>query len=328
MRKIFLDEDYQKQFLRKGYVTSTLLSINEVAYILEEFKKLRPDDDFLQTDNGQFSIPLHSTLYDADKDYRRKAISLIREVFTPHIKQILVDYEIISCNFFIKASGGNGYFGPHHHPQIIDDTNDTTVTFWCPLIDANELNGTLQVVEGSHKVIPVLQFPCYPACYNDFSNIIFDKYMKQIPTKAGNCVIFDDTLVHGSQPNYSATPRPAVQVSCIPSDAKTVFYFLDRNNKQKEFEVYEVERDVFIEYSISDLVYPPPNLKRYGTVKNNYRKIAEAEFADLLCKGKEKRSKIYFPEDAIKSEEDSLVTSKKLLLMKKIYSNIKYKLFN
>lgn len=310
MRKIFFKEDFQEQFIRKGYVTSPLLSDDEVAYILEEIRKLRPDDDFLQTDNGQFSIAVHSTIFDADVNYRRKANGLIREVFAPRIKQILVDYEIHSCNFFIKASNGNGYIGPHHHPPLIADTNDTVVTFWCPLVDADELNGTLQVVEGSHKVIPVIQFPCYAACYEDFTNKIFEKYMKEIPTKAGSCVAFDDTLVHGSQPNYSTSPRPAVQVSCVPSDAKTVFYFLDRNNLQKDFEVYEVGKDFFIERSVTDLVYHPPNLKRFGTVKNNYRKISEKEFAELLERGNEIRRKIYFPEEAMKSEEKVSLTKR------------------
>jgi len=39
------------------------------------------------------------------------------------------------------------------------DLNDTSITVWCPLVDADERNGSLHVVEGSHKIVPDVSGP-------------------------------------------------------------------------------------------------------------------------------------------------------------------------
>ena len=46
MKKIFVDEKLQREFLDKGYVAVPLLSEDEVELLLEEISKLRPSDNF------------------------------------------------------------------------------------------------------------------------------------------------------------------------------------------------------------------------------------------------------------------------------------------
>lgn len=282
MDKIFQLPNLEDDFRQKGFVTSFLLSSDESANLLEQFYRTIPNENDLDQ-NGKplHSITFHATHYHPDSNYRRKARFLIQDFFAKKIEQVLSSYEIIHCNFMVKAPG-QGFINAHQHPPLLKDFNQKAVTIWCPLVDSDETNGTLQVIEGSHNILSEIPLPFIKPCFRDFEPILFEKYMTPIPVKAGVGVIFDDNLIHGSEKNNSSEFRPAVQITCAPIDAQLIYLFESQNPSESDFEMYEINKEFFLEHSIDDLVKPAPNLKRIGTVKNTNRPISEQEFSKLL----------------------------------------------
>jgi hypothetical protein len=116
--------------------------------------------------------------------------------------------------------------------------------------------------------------------------------------KAGESLIFDDSLIHWSAQNSSDRPRYAIQILCIPSDCTPVFFYFDANAPEKGFELFEVDSNYFIEHTIMDFVQRPTDAKRLGFIRNRNRLLSEHEFAEKLKNGDEIRRRIYFPNAA------------------------------
>lgn len=252
MRNILFNDYDQEELINKGYIIKPFISSEECASLLDKFLQLNPNDKFAPSGNENFTrSTIHTTFLDTNEDYKRKADELIREVFSSHIESLLNNYKILTGNFFVKPSG-RGKLDIHQNWSFLQDVNDTTLTVWCPLVDVNELNGTIQLVEGSHKITPNIVTPNCPPAYNGLEEIIVNNYSKPISLKAGDCLIFDDNIIHWSGKNKSSSPRYVVQILCIPIESKPVFYYLDPTTPEKGFEVLEMDKDFFIENSITD----------------------------------------------------------------------------
>jgi hypothetical protein len=266
-----------------------MLDAAEMAGMLEGVRALRPADRFAPT--GMVHS-YHCSFLDANGQYKRQAFNLIQQIFAPHISQVLNGYEILNCNFYVKPPG-TGEFVIHQNWPAIADLNDTTVTVWCPLVDVVESNGALQVVEGSHKLLPHVEGPNCPGYFRDFREALIRKYLKPIPMSAGEALIFDDGLIHWSAKNDSTAARFAIQILCVPSDAQPVYFFFDPKTPER-FELIAVDSEFFINADITDLTKRQPHWRSLGFIENRNRYLTEREFASLLARGGEIRQETYF----------------------------------
>ena len=285
MRQIFRDQDLQNEFLNKGYVIMPLLSQTEVKQLLSGLEKLQPNDGFDPQDGIGMGMTFHATLLDTNADYRRRANDLIKEVFTPHIERLLT-YEVLVCNFFVKPPE-KGELKFHQNWSFLEDADDTTLTIWCPLVDADASNGTLQILEGSHKLVSHVITVNTPEYFDDFIGLVEEK-SKPIPLNAGHAIIFDDSLLHGSNKNNSVNPRCAVQIVCAPKDVEKVAY---RKLSDTNFEKFEMDGNFFVDHTPMDLAMGEVNAKNLGTIKNRNHSLSESEFVDLLKNGNKIRQK-------------------------------------
>ena len=281
MRQILPNENSQEELAQKGYTKISLLSPEEVDYLSEKLWQLQPDDKFAPEGEGNYEKTYHLTFLDTNADYKQKANELIQGFLIDKAENKLINFKVLAKNFFIKPSG-KGELNVHRNWTFIEDYKDTTVTVWCPLVDVDESNGTLQVVEGSHKIMPEIVTPTAPPFFDDFKDAIIEKYSKPIFLKAGEALVFDDKLIHWSDNNKSKSPRPAVVMACVPADVDTVFYYLDYSSNNNEFEVFQINTDFFKEFVAMDLSNPPTNLRSLGFVKNNNRMLSEQEFIKIL----------------------------------------------
>jgi hypothetical protein len=85
MRTIFSDVTLQSELMLKGFTKVPLLSEAEVSYILSELQGLRPHDNFTPDGKGTTVSTYHCSFLDSNVDYKRKASSLIRQVFSSHV---------------------------------------------------------------------------------------------------------------------------------------------------------------------------------------------------------------------------------------------------
>jgi hypothetical protein len=269
-----------------------MLSPAEISHILSCLGQLRPDDHFAPRGRDRFQFRYHCSFLDTNVDYKRATYKLIQSVFETHVARYLNGYQILNCNFYVKPPG-TGEFSVHQNWPAIADQNDTTVTIWCPLVDVIESNGALQLVSGSHKILPHVEGPNVPGYFRDFREALIGKYLKALPMSAGEALIFDDGIIHWSANNDSDAARIAIQILCTPADAQPVYFFFDQNCPER-FELIAVDTEFFLSTDINGLTIRQPHWRSLGFVPNRNRYPAEEEFVELLSRGDEIREEIYF----------------------------------
>jgi hypothetical protein len=293
MKGLFADIKLQKQFISTGYIHTPLLSDQEINYLIEEIYKLCPEDNFNPHLKENFYITYHCSSLDKNLDYRKKAFNLIKEVFEPYLKRFMPEYEILSCNFFIKPPH-TGALRIHQNWPVLD-LDDTSVTFWCPLQDVDAHNGTLHLVPGSHKILPHVEsieaaigFPYF----KNFEEALVEKYLQPMTLKAGECLIFDESLIHWTPENHSSKPRIAVQITAYPKD-KTPILYLSSKSHPGYFEKFEISPDLYLTEELNEPSLRRRPRKSLGLVENKNRAISEEEFIQLLEQGDKIRESIY-----------------------------------
>ena len=288
-RKIFQNPAQQAFFIEHGYVTLPLLSDSEVSFIQKALETMRPHDGFAPQNR---SSDYHCTFLDTNEDYKRKANHLIAEVFNPYLEQILYNFRILSGNFYVKPPG-KGRFEIHQNWMHVDDIKHTTLTVWCPLLDVGSHNGTLEIVAGSHKIVPDVATVNVDYYFKNFEEALLEHYLRPVELKAGACIIFDDSLIHYSGQNNSEAPRRAIQIEVIPAEIQPVIYHFDKAHPEKGFEVFEVDFEFFIKGNIHNMKDRPGMLGSRGFVRNINRLLTEVEFAEKLQNGPATRQALY-----------------------------------
>lgn len=286
MRKVFLTTKLQQEFERKGYVVLPLLSAEEVSFVLSELQLMKPDDNF-NPDRPPGQPSYHLTDADTNVEYKRTAKKIIASVLAPHIERVFDNYKIMGANFIIKPPS-KGRFPVHHDWTFVaDPENYTSLTLWCPLVDTDESNGTLQVVESSHNIVSDIAPSTVDFYCKNIESAIVEKYSIPLDIKADECVIFDRGLLHHSDINRTAYPRYVMQAIVIPTEIPPVFYYFDKIVPEKGFEIFQMEPDFFI---FQDRSKKPINLKSLGFIENRNKFLTEEEFIDKMRQKKGKFS--------------------------------------
>ena len=100
-----------------------------------------------------------------------------------------------------------------------------TCTAWIALDDCTVANGCLRVIPGSHRPKRVLRHNANPSdaltLNQELDGAEFDeRNARNLELKAGQMVLFDVYLVHGSQPNTSAARRAGFVCRYMPAQAR------------------------------------------------------------------------------------------------------------
>ncbi len=231
----FIEDKKQKLFEEEGYVlVDSFLSKEEIAQLRAFYFKL--DNDL----GDGFHATMHSHLI----EYRRKVSQGIANVFVPKTQRLLNEYRPLVANFTVKEPGTASFFDFHLDWNMVDETKYRSITIWTPLVDTNEQNGNLWILEKSHLLGN--SYRCGPglALYfentNEFKDIKLKK--KALPMKAGDAIIYDHKLFHGSPPNLTNEPRLAINQAMAPISAPSLHY---QERKKKRIVVYQVEDDFY-----------------------------------------------------------------------------------
>jgi 4-hydroxybenzoate polyprenyltransferase len=236
----------RQQLETEGYVVLEEFLTSDELEDLREFEQnhLFPKDIAA----GGFNI----TAVTSDLCYRKKISDTFKIMIAPKLSKILPAYRAIFCPWFRKkANSGNNVFELHQGPYFTDESRYLSLGIWCPLTDVDADNGCLYVVKGSHRLNlqkrPYYTFTCLPYGAKELS-CLNENYITLIPLKAGQAILFDRKLFHGSTSNVSSTDRVAATcLALIPGSAP--LYFCYRESKEaKETEIYEVPDDFYDRY--------------------------------------------------------------------------------
>ncbi len=253
MRNTFIDQELEERFQKDGYVEVPFLTSEEVemlkAYYFDTLNesggRLGPEDEKHQSSQ---EITYDFTFIDKNSDYKQQVFDMITNAFANRVDDYLDKYKPMIANFIRKKEDG-GEVPLHQNWAFADEHKCATVSIWCPLVDSNKENGTLEVVPGSHKRYGEVRGPMIKSELAGIHSEIIDKYMQPVATKAGNAVILDDSIVHYSSPNQTDGLRLAIQLILIPKEEKSIHFHMDLSKDRSLVEVLEVDKDFYMKFN-------------------------------------------------------------------------------
>lgn len=272
--RVLKDDLLQAEFEKKGYVEVPFLNNEEVEYLKKMFfetlsesggYKTSADADF----KSKSEITYDFTFIDRNPEYKRKVFDIITKVFQNRVQEYLNDYTPIIANFIRKKEGG-GEVPLHQNWAFVDEENYTSVSIWVPLVDSNVENGTLQMVDNSHKKFGKLRGPMIPWELEGIKHEIIKNHLTPMNVKAGTGVILDDSIVHYSAINTTPGLRLTIQLILIPSATRSVHHHLDKSIDKNKVQVLEVDHDFYMEFH--------PWLKPKGKKEIKTEKFQEHSF--------------------------------------------------
>lgn len=284
MRKTFTDQELEERFQKDGYVEVPFLKPEEVemlkSYYFDTLEdsggRLGPEDEKYQS-NAEITYDF--TFIDKNSDYKQQVFDMITKSFEDRVDDYLADYKPIIANFIRKKEDG-GEVPLHQNWAFADEHKCATVSIWCPLVDSNQKNGTLEVVPGSHKRYGEVRGPMIKSELADIHSEILERHMIPVETKAGNSVILDDSIVHYSSPNQTDGLRLAIQLILIPKEEKSIHFHMDLSKDRSTVEVLEVDRDFYMKFN--PWKKPSEDVKRVKSFKYEPFNMTIEEFTKKL----------------------------------------------
>jgi ectoine hydroxylase-related dioxygenase (phytanoyl-CoA dioxygenase family) len=150
---------------------------------------------------------------------RREAHLAIKRIMVPALDCVLEDYRVVLCSFVVRAAGSALHDMPLHQDwSFVDESRARSIGLWAPLVDVGPENGCLAVVKGSHIGRHPPRAIGGGFLYPEIASLVCERYLKPLPVKTGEAVIFDHRLFHSSTANSSAADRVAVGVVLLPKD--------------------------------------------------------------------------------------------------------------
>lgn len=186
--------------------------------------------------------PFYTAHRDGDSPQLRRQIA---EIIADALGDVLSPY-LDSYRLFL----GGGVFYKQPHPEslldlhqdwtFVDETKYLSGSIWIPLVDTNRENGAFHAIVGSHRVERTYRgSPLWPLVSEGLSDDFVADYLAFFEVPAGQALAFDHRLIHGSFPNRSASPRPAIVVGLVPIDADLHHYYLAPDGRQFRYTVTE-----------------------------------------------------------------------------------------
>lgn len=253
MRNVFRDPALEEQFRRDGYVVIDFLDAERVTFLREQFFELLPisGGNITADETGRkmdSEITYDFTFIDRNPDYKRKVFDLITARLGTAMEPVLDGYKPIIANY-IRKKTEKGEVPLHQNWAFADESKCSTVSIWCPLVDATIQNGTLQVVPGSHKRFGQVRGPMVPWELENIKDEIIEKYLVPIEIPAGKAIVLDDSIVHYSAINKTEELRLAIQLICIPDELPSLHHHMNHAVSSAHVEILEVDKEFYMEFN-------------------------------------------------------------------------------
>ncbi len=252
LRRVLHDDDLEREFQEMGYVTVPFLSEEEVAHLIKQYyDTLKHSKGSILSKEADFDVKnemtYEFTFIDRNSDYKREVFQIISEAFEKMANHYLMDYKPIIANFIHKKQNG-GEVPLHQNWAFADEKNYTTVSIWCPLVDSRRENGTLEMVDRSHKRFGEIRGPMIPWEVESIKEHVINNCLTPMNVKAGQAVILDDSILHYSHDNNTPGLRLAIQLIMIPTECQSIHYHRDVHDDKNHIQVLEVDHDFYMSF--------------------------------------------------------------------------------
>jgi hypothetical protein len=281
MRALFKDPATQAFFDENGYAVIDLLSEQEVAHLLNYYQQL--DNNHV----GDYGF--HVSMDNRSHDFVNGVISKLEEVILPRAQEHFDRCKMFTGSFVVKEPRVNSFVPPHQDWSFTDDKQFNSVTVWTALMDTDIQNGAMAVLPGSHKWFHGPRASPSPGYITPFQAHGMDlfPYMKLIPMKAGQALIFENKTLHASPPNNSSMARIGAGIGMTQEEAPLLHYYVIPRSQPQTLQCYKVDRSFFFHYNNTRLYQLqqegkfPEGYEKAGTVINDPKILSKDELVQL-----------------------------------------------
>ncbi len=231
-RGIFKNPDLQKQFHENGYVIVPFISEKQIDKLFGVYKHCYPEGV-----KGFFS-----TTFANNVEHRELVNRSIREICANEIDALFSNYKIFFSSFIVKAPGEDSRLIMHQDMTLVDEDLYSGINIWCPMIDLNETNGAIEILPKSHRFYKTYRGSSIPDIYDNLKDEVRG-LMQPCYLKAGEAIIFDQSIIHNSPPNLSHAERPTINTFVAHQEARIKICYWDKEKHGQNIEMFEQEDD-------------------------------------------------------------------------------------
>jgi hypothetical protein len=307
MKRVFRDSKMQESFEREGFVVVDFYTPEEVAEVKKLYRDLHPKDE----------VGFFPSAYSKNKEYREITDIELQRIGQNKFDELLIDYQVINGCFIVKSPGQDSYLHVHQDMTLVDESEFTGMNIWTTTVDLTDENGVLYLLPGSHRFFPTYRGHTLPGFYDPIQEEIKD-YMTPYYLKAGQAIIFDQSIVHFSPPNTSEDVRIVSNVYFTHQDARFQICYHDKNDPsfKNKVELFEQDASFMTNYEqFGENIYNRPRMgKSLGLVTYNFPQLS---IEDLENKFKKPRLREFTSTKKIEEKfiEPKLIKEKKPSLL-------------
>lgn len=261
---IFRDPKLQQDFHENGYVIVPFISPEQIETLFAVYKECYPSGV-----EGFFT-----TTFANNVEHREKVNRSIREICLEEIEQLFENYKILFSSFIVKAPGENSRLIMHQDMTLVDEKFYSGINIWCPMVDLTETNGAIEVLPKSHRFYETYRGSSIPDIYDDVKDEVAG-LMQPCYLKAGEAIIFDQSIIHNSPPNLSEEERPTINTFVAHKDARIKICYWDKESYGANIEIFEQEDDFLEKFeNFGHNIFSRPTIgKSLGLFPYNFPKL-------------------------------------------------------
>jgi hypothetical protein len=239
MRQTFKSIEQQKQFEKYGYVIiKNFIDESEINFLKTIYSETKE-----VVANKKFYISQWSD----NKDLKFKINDAVQKILLKKSQEFLIDYIPVFGVFGVKHPGEGSEMYLHGDWTHVDESKFRTVNVWSPLLDINKENGAICLLKGSNRLFNFIRGAGIPDAFWYLGEKKLQPYLTDIYLNAGDVIMWDHCIIHGSRVNESNETRVAAVLNMRPADSTFYLYFANPMNNPKQIDVFEPPADFFLE---------------------------------------------------------------------------------
>lgn len=170
--------------------------------------------------------PFYASTAHATREQSRAIDQGIKARLGSLLGHLAPDHEIFLAAIIAKGADDAGEVAFHQDWTYTDERDAPAVLCWIPLVDTTADSGALRAVSGSHRWTTGVR-PSGVAGPTDPHQEALEARATTVALRAGQAMVYDPGLIHGSWPNTAPHERVAVAVALCPVGTQLVHFHVE-----------------------------------------------------------------------------------------------------
>lgn len=202
----------------------------------------------------------HSTMYSTDGVAKERVNGELTALLRPLLDDLFADHRPLLSSFVAKGRGDGGAMPPHQDWTFVDEPAYASMNVWIPLVDVDGRNGAMQVLPRAHRLPLTIRGTDTANPFAAIENLVAER-MVSLEMCAGDVLVHDHRVVHGSPPNTSRRQRVVAGCAVVHPAARIVHF----RQAGMCLERYDVEDRFFTDHTYGNAAFPS-SARRVATI--------------------------------------------------------------